>query len=80
MSTSKLPTGTMERMSREDYLEDLEDLFDRHPEPTREVALSIHGYLKGLRHAGILTLDDYSRFNDRLPLDGDDLADVGINL
>ncbi|PSQ81157.1 MAG: hypothetical protein BRD41_03410 [Bacteroidetes bacterium QS_1_63_11] len=80
MSTTKLPAGTMERMSHEEYLQDLEDLFDRHPDPSREVALSIHGYLKGVRHAGILTLEDFSRFNDRLPLDGEDLAEAGINL
>ena len=80
MSTSKLPTGTMQPMSREAYLEDLEDLFNCHPDPGREVALAIHGYLKGLRHAGILTLSDYSQFSDRLPLNGEDLAEIGVNL
>jgi hypothetical protein len=70
----------MKTMSREAYLEDLEDLFERHPAPSREVAFAIHGYLKGLRHAGILTLSDYSDFSGRLPLDGEDLAEAGVNL
>lgn len=70
-----------ETMSREAYLEDLEDLFERQPDPIpRDAALAIHGYLTGLSHARVIDLDDYRRFRDRLPLDGEDLAEAGVNL
>jgi hypothetical protein len=68
-------------MSREDYLEDIEDLFDRQPDPIpREAALAIHGYVVGLFHSGAIELEDYKDLSDRLPLDGKDLAEVGVNL
>jgi hypothetical protein len=68
-------------MSRKDYIEDLEDLLDRQPDPMpRDIALAIHGYVKGLSHARVITLQDYKRFRKRIPLDGQDLAEAGVNL
>ena len=69
------------KMTREEAIDDLEDLFSRQPDPIpRGATLSIYGYLEGLSNAGVLTLDDYKRFWEKLPLDGDDLAESGINL
>ena len=71
----------MKAMNREAYLEDLEDLFERQPDPIPpEAALAILGYLKGLRHAGVLSRDDYRSFWDRLPLNGEDMEDAGVNI
>lgn len=68
-------------MNREEAIEDLEDLFNRQPDPIpREAALAIYGYVEGLSNAGVLNLEDYKRFWGKLPLDGDDLAEAGVNL
>ena len=71
----------MNRMNRDQALEDLDDLLERQPNPIpRETAFSIHGYLKGFRNAGILTHEDYVRYRKQIPLDGEDLAEAGVNL
>ena len=68
-------------MTRKQAIEDLEDLFSRQPDPIpREAALAIYGYVEALSNAGILTLDDYKRFWGKLPFDGEDLAEAGVNL
>ena len=70
-----------ETLSREDYLQDIEDLFERQPDPIpREAALAIHGYIVGLLYSGAIQLEDYKGFSNRLPLDGEDLAEAGVNL
>ncbi|WP_410337249.1 hypothetical protein [Longimonas sp.] len=68
-------------MTREKAIIDLEDLFERQPdEIPRERAFAIHGYLKGFCNAGILNNEDYARYRKRIPLDGEDLAEAGVNL
>jgi hypothetical protein len=68
-------------MTRDEAIEDLEDLFSRQPDTIpREAALAIYGYLEGLSNAGILPIDDYKQFWDKLPLDGEYLAEAGVNL
>ena len=80
-SIRTLSGDQMEGLSRKGHLEDLEDLFQRQPDPVpREVAFALHGYLTGLTHAGKITFDDYDTFRKRLPLDGEDLAEAGVNL
>jgi hypothetical protein len=71
----------MKAMSREAYIEDLEGLFEEQPDPMpRDAALAIHGYLKGLSHSHVITLDDYKEFRERIPLSGEELSEAGVNI
>ena len=68
-------------MDHEDWIEDIEALFERQPKPMpRDAALAIYGYITGLSYAHKITLEDSRRFKDRLPIDGSDLSETGVNL
>ena len=68
-------------MDHEAWIEDVEDLFERQPEPVlREAAFAIYGYITGLSYAGVITREDYKRFWERLPFDGEEVSEAGVNL
>ena len=71
----------MSELTHEEWLEDIEDLFERQPDAMPEsAAFAIHGYIIGLLYADEITMEDYERFRKRIPLSGEELSEAGVNI